>query len=115
MFNDSARDTTLALAWKLRALLPICGSRKSQTGRNVRNERWRQVMMRERNPIRGVHREENGSIPAEKFISAALAQLRVNGSFECDPASIWADMYSYNRANITVADVTAMLDAAHAV
>jgi hypothetical protein len=35
----------------------------------------------------------------------------VNGSFECDPTSIWADVYSYNRANITVANVTAMLDA----
>ena len=35
----------------------------------------------------------------------------VNGSFECDPASVWADVYSFNRPNITIADVTAMLGA----
>jgi hypothetical protein len=31
------------------------------------------------------------------------------GSFECDPASIWADVYAYNRPDITPEDVEAIL------
>lgn len=32
-----------------------------------------------------------------------------NGCFECDAHAIWADVYSYNRPNITVEDVENML------
>ena len=35
----------------------------------------------------------------------------VNGSFECDPTSVWADVYSFNRQNVSPTDVAAMLDA----
>ena len=33
----------------------------------------------------------------------------VNGSFECDPASVWSDVYAFNRSNISPDDVAAML------
>jgi hypothetical protein len=35
----------------------------------------------------------------------------VNGSFECDAASVYSDVYSYNRTTITPVDVTVMLEA----
>ncbi len=40
------------------------------------------------------------------MIPLALA----DGTFECNPRRVWADVYSYNRPDVTVATVEAILD-----
>lgn len=38
-----------------------------------------------------------------------------NGSFECDPARIWAEVYSFNRPTMQLADVERLLEALESV
>lgn len=50
-----------------------------------------------------------GDIRAEYANLVPLAEA--NGSFDADPERIWADVYSFNRQDVTVADVVRFLDA----